>query len=101
LGLPITDRSPAPRKCSARFQSNISNRIAHLEKELGTELVNRSNGLLTESGEIVVDRARRILGELRGIASDVSELNAEIHGQVVLGMIGSAGRWMCVAARGV
>jgi len=66
----------------------------HLEKELGTELVNRSNGLLTESGEIVVDRARRILGELRGIASDVSELNAEIHGQVVLGMIGSAGRWI-------
>ena len=75
-------------------QSNISNRIAHLERELGTELVNRSNGLLTESGEIVVDRARRILGELRGIASDVSELNAEIHGQVVLGMIGSAGRWI-------
>jgi DNA-binding transcriptional LysR family regulator len=75
-------------------QSNISNRIAHLETELGTELVNRSNGLLTESGEIVVDRARRILGELRGIASDVSELNAEIHGQVVLGMIGSAGRWI-------
>jgi DNA-binding transcriptional LysR family regulator len=65
-----------------------------LEKELGTELVSRSNGLLTESGEIVVDRARRILGELRGIASDVSELNAEIHGQVVLGMIGSAGRWI-------
>lgn len=75
-------------------QSNISNRIAHLERELGAELVNRSNGLLTESGVIVVDRARRILGELRGIASDVSELNAEIHGQVVLGMIGTAGRWI-------
>ena len=75
-------------------QSNISNRIAHLERELGAELVNRSNGLLTESGDIVVDRARRILGELRGIASDVSELNAEIHGQVVLGMIGTAGRWI-------
>ena len=75
-------------------QSNISNRIAHLERELGAELVNRSNGLLTESGVIVVDRARRILAELRGIASDVSELNAEIHGQVVLGMIGTAGRWI-------
>jgi DNA-binding transcriptional LysR family regulator len=75
-------------------QSNISNRIAHLEAELGTELVNRSTGLLTESGDIVVDRARRILNELRGIASDVSELSAEIHGQVVLGMIGSAGRWI-------
>ncbi len=75
-------------------QSNISNRIAHLESELGTELVDRSTGALTESGEIVVERARRILGELRAIASDVSELSADIHGEVVLGMIGSAGRWI-------
>ena len=75
-------------------QSNISNRIARLEDELGTELVNRSTGMLTESGEIVVDRARRILGELSAIAADVSELNADIRGQVVLGMIGTAGRWI-------
>ena len=32
--------------------------------------------------------------ELRAIASDVSELNAEIRGQVTLGMIGTAGRWV-------
>ena len=75
-------------------QSNISNRIARLEGELGTELVNRATGALTESGEIVVERARRVLAELRAIASDVSELNADIHGQVVLGMIGTAGRWI-------
>src|SRR3984957_1736216 len=75
-------------------QSNISNRIARLESELGTELVNRATGSLTESGVIVVERARRILTELRAIASDVSELNAEIRGQVTLGMIGSAGRWI-------
>jgi len=75
-------------------QSNISNRIARLESELGTELVDRSTGSLTESGVIVVERARRILSELRAIASDVSELNAEIRGQVTLGMIGSAGRWI-------
>jgi DNA-binding transcriptional LysR family regulator len=75
-------------------QSNISNRIARLENELGTELVNRSAGTLTESGVIVVERARRILIELRAIASDVSELNAEIRGQVTLGMIGTAGRWV-------
>ncbi|MGA7835414.1 MAG: LysR family transcriptional regulator, partial [Acidimicrobiales bacterium] len=75
-------------------QSNISNRIARLEAELGTELVNRATGTLTESGVIVVDRARRILIELRAIASDVSELNAEVRGQVTLGMIGSAGRWI-------
>ncbi len=75
-------------------QSNISNRVARLEGELGTELVDRATGKLTESGVIVVDRARRILRELRAIASDVSELNADIRGQVTLGMIGSAGRWV-------
>lgn len=75
-------------------QSNISNRIARLEDELGTELVNRATGQLSESGAIVVDRARRILGELGAIAADVSELNADIRGEVVLGMIGTAGRWI-------
>lgn len=75
-------------------QSNISNRIARLESDLGTELVNRASGALTESGEIVVHRARRILSELNAIASDVSELNSDIRGQVVLGMIGTAGRWI-------
>jgi DNA-binding transcriptional LysR family regulator len=75
-------------------QSNISTRIARLEHQLGTELVNRATGSLTESGEIVVLRARRILSELGAIASDVSELSAEIHGKVSLGMIGSAGRWI-------
>ncbi|MHB8378909.1 MAG: LysR family transcriptional regulator [Acidimicrobiales bacterium] len=75
-------------------QSNISNRVARLESELGTELVNRATGNLTESGVIVVERAGRILRELRAIASDVSELNADIRGQVTLGMIGTAGRWV-------
>jgi DNA-binding transcriptional LysR family regulator len=75
-------------------QSNISTRIARLEGELGTELVNRATGALTESGEIVVLRARRILSELGAIASDVSELSADIHGKVSLGMIGTAGRWI-------
>ena len=74
--------------------SNISNRIARLEADLGAELVNRSSGALTESGEIVVLRARRILTELNAIASDVSELNSDIRGQVALGMIGTAGRWI-------
>ena len=75
-------------------QSNISTRIARLEGELGTELVNRATGALTESGEIVVVRARRILSELGAIAADVSELSADIHGKVSLGMIGTAGRWI-------
>ena len=75
-------------------QSNISTRIARLESELGTELVNRSSGTVTESGQVVVERARRILLEIRAIASDVSELNADVSGVVTLGMIGTAGRWV-------
>jgi DNA-binding transcriptional LysR family regulator len=75
-------------------QSNISNRIARLESELATELVDRSSGLLTESGDVVADRARRILAEVAAITSDVSELNADLRGKVSLGMIGTAGRWI-------
>ena len=75
-------------------QSNISSRIARLESELGAELVERATGHLTESGAIVVERARRILAEVAAIASDVSELNADVRGDVALGMIGTAGRWI-------
>ncbi len=75
-------------------QSNISNRIARLEAELATELIDRAAGQLTESGQVVVTRARRIFGELRAIAADVSELRADIRGEVNLGMIGTAGRWI-------
>ena len=75
-------------------QSNISSRISKLELELGSPLVDRATGSLTESGEIVVQRARRIFAEIRGIGADVSELTSEVRGEVHLGMIGTAGRWM-------
>ncbi len=75
-------------------QSNISSRIAKLEAELGAELVERASGRLSETGEVVVARARRILSELAAVGADVSELRADIRGQVVLGMIGTAGRWI-------
>ena len=75
-------------------QSNISNRIARLEAELETELIDRTTGALTESGAVVVERARRVLSEVAAITSDVSELNADIRGNVSLGMIGTAGRWI-------
>jgi DNA-binding transcriptional LysR family regulator len=75
-------------------QSNVSGRIARLEDELDTALVNRMNGSLTESGEVVVRRARRILHELGAIASDVVALDADIRGDVALGLIGTTGRWL-------
>ncbi len=75
-------------------QSNISGRIARLEEELDTVLVDRTSGRLTSSGEIVVQRARRILGEVASIATDVVALDAAVQGEVSLGLIGTTGRWL-------
>ncbi len=75
-------------------QSNISGRIAKLEDELGTELVDRSTGLLTEAGVVTAERARVILREMAAIASDVAEITSEVRGVVSIGMIGTAGRWI-------
>jgi LysR family hydrogen peroxide-inducible transcriptional activator len=75
-------------------QSNISGRVARLERELDSELVNRSNGRLTSSGEIVVARARRILSELAALAADVVALDADVRGEVTVGLIGTTGRWL-------
>ena len=40
-------------------QSNISNHVARLEKELGVQLIDRQGCLLTEAGAAVAERARR------------------------------------------
>ncbi len=92
----IADHGSFSRAADAlgTVQSNISARVARLEKELGTELIDRTSGEVTESGRVVVERARRILQEFESIAADVSELNADIRGTVSLGIIGTAGRWI-------
>jgi molybdate transport repressor ModE-like protein len=75
-------------------QSNVSSHIARLEKELGTVLVDRAQGGLTDDGERVVDRARRILHELDDIAAEVSTADGEVAGDVRLGMLGTTARWL-------
>ncbi len=75
-------------------QSNVSGRIARLERELDTTLVDRSSGELTEEGSLVVGRARHILGELEAILADVVAAHSEVTGTVRAGIIGSAGRWL-------
>ena len=75
-------------------QSNVSTHIARLEHELGTSLVDRSTGLLTEAGELVVGRARRIQAELEALTADVASSLGEISGHVRLGVIGTTGRWL-------
>lgn len=75
-------------------QSNVSTHIANLERELGAPLVDRSSGELTDAGELVVARARRVQAELEALAADVASSLGEIAGPVRFGVIGTTGRWL-------
>jgi DNA-binding transcriptional LysR family regulator len=75
-------------------QSNVSTHVARLERELGVTLVDRSAGRLTDEGEAVVARARRVQAELEALTADVASLRDEVAGQVGLGIIGTTARWL-------
>jgi LysR family hydrogen peroxide-inducible transcriptional activator len=75
-------------------QSNVSTHIARLERELHATLVDRSTGRLTDAGELVVARARRIQFELDALVADVASTADQISGHVRLGVIGTTGRWL-------
>lgn len=78
----------------ATVQSNVSAHIRRLEKELGATLVDRSAGRLTEEGQAVVDRARRIESELESIVADVASMRHDVTGRVRVGIIGTTARWL-------
>lgn len=78
-------------------QSNVSTHVARLERELGATLVDRATGGLTEEGEAVVARARRVSHEIDSLRADVSSLLHEVSGTVRLGCIGTVGRWLVPA----
>lgn len=78
----------------ATVQSNVSAHIRRLEKELGATLVDRSAGRLTEEGQAVVDRARRIEAELESIVADVASMSHDVTGRVRVGIIGTTARWL-------
>ena len=75
-------------------QSNVSAHIARLEKELGSTLVDRGQNRLTEEGEAVARRARRILFEFDAVKADVAALRDEVAGDVRIGLIGTTARWI-------
>jgi DNA-binding transcriptional LysR family regulator len=75
-------------------QSNISTHVARLERELGVVLVDRSTGRLTDEGETVVSRARRVQAELDALTADVASVNREVSGSARLGIIGTTARWL-------
>lgn len=75
-------------------QSNVSAHIARLERQLGVMLIDRTAGRLTEEGEVVVARARRIQNELEALVADVNALRNEVVGEVRVGIIGTVARWL-------
>jgi len=75
-------------------QSNVSSHVARLERELGVQLVDRQGGQLTEEGDAVVERGRRIAAELEAAVADVAALRDEVIGTVRIGMIGTTARWL-------
>jgi DNA-binding transcriptional LysR family regulator len=75
-------------------QSNVSAHVARLEREVGATLVDRSAGTLTPEGEVVVARARRVVGELEAMTADLGALREDVAGFVRAGMIGTTARWL-------
>jgi DNA-binding transcriptional LysR family regulator len=75
-------------------QSNVSTHVARLERELDVTLVDRATGTLTEEGEVVANRARRVRAELEALSSDIASLHAEVAGSVRIGVIGTTARWL-------
>lgn len=75
-------------------QSNVSAHVKKLERELGTVLVDRASGELTEAGRLVVGRARRARAELDALMSDVLALHHDVVGTVKVGLIGTTARWL-------
>jgi LysR family hydrogen peroxide-inducible transcriptional activator len=81
-------------KALATVQSNISAHIARLERELNVVLIDRHSSSLTEEGELVAARARRIIHEIDDIQSDIHSLGDEVAGDARIGSIGTTGRWL-------
>lgn len=84
----------AAAKALHTVQSNVSTHIARLERELGITVVDRTTGLVTEEGQIIVSRARRIQSELDAIRLDIAALRDEVSGVIRAGVIGTTGRWL-------
>jgi DNA-binding transcriptional LysR family regulator len=75
-------------------QSNVSAHVARLEREVGAVLVDRSTGQLTEEGDAVAARARRVGVELEAVVGDLAALRDEVAGTVRIGMVGTTARWL-------
>src|SRR5215472_6405787 len=74
-------------------QPALSQQIRRLEQETGLALVERTTRrvALTEAGELLVGRARRILAEVDAADAELDALNGIRTGHVMIGAIHSMG----------
>jgi DNA-binding transcriptional LysR family regulator len=74
-------------------QPALSQQVRRLEDELGLPLVDRTTRrvALTEAGELLVDRARRVLAEVRAAQSELGELAGIRAGTVTIGAMQTLG----------
>ena len=84
----------AAARALGTVQSNVSAHINRLEKDLGAVLVDRLSGKLTDDGEVVAERARRILHELDDIETDIKSRDDHVSGDTRIGVLGTTARWL-------
>ncbi|HEY1322997.1 MAG TPA: LysR family transcriptional regulator [Streptosporangiaceae bacterium] len=74
-------------------QSALSHQIRQLERELGTPLFERTSRrvVVTEAGQAIAARARRIIAELDGAHADVDALRGVLRGRIWIGALLPAG----------
>lgn len=83
-------------------QSNVSEQLRQLERDLGVPLVVRSRrgATPTEFGQVVLERARRIRTETDALVADVSMLRGLEGGHATIGVVGTASKWLVPALLG-
>jgi DNA-binding transcriptional LysR family regulator len=80
----------------ATVQSNVSDQVRQLEAELGVQLLvrGRRGASPTESGDVVLERARRIRREVDAMVADLAMLQGLEVGDASFGIVGTASRWV-------
>jgi DNA-binding transcriptional LysR family regulator len=73
-------------------QPALSFQVKQLERELGTQLVERTNRRvrLTAAGEVFLDRARRILEQVDQAARETARVGQGEAGSLVIGVVSTA-----------
>ncbi len=94
LAVAATGSFSAAARSLDTVQSNVSTHIARLEQELGVSLIDRASGQLTDEGEVVATRARRLNGELEAIVDDLASRHDHVTGTARVGVIGTTARWL-------